>query len=53
MLILGVAALIQPVMSRASILRRDGLAMLVASVVLVGLAFFGEVSRLLAGVMRW
>jgi cation:H+ antiporter len=48
MLILGVAALIQPVLSRASILRRDGLAMLVASVVLVGLAYLGEVSRPLA-----
>jgi cation:H+ antiporter len=48
MLILGVAALIQPVVSRASILRRDGLAMLAASAVLVGLAFFGEVSRPLA-----
>lgn len=51
MLILGIAALIQPVMSRASILRRDGVAMLVASVVLVGLAFFGEVSRPLAALM--
>jgi cation:H+ antiporter len=47
MLILGVAALIQPILSRASILKRDGLAMLLASAVLVGLAFFGEVSRLL------
>ena len=47
MLILGVAALIQPILSRASILRRDGLAMLLASAMLVGLAFFGEVSRLL------
>jgi len=51
MLILGVAALIQPVMSRSSILRRDGSAMLIASVVLVGLAFLGEVSRPLAGLM--
>lgn len=51
MLILGVAALIQPVLSRRSILRRDGLAMLLASVVLVGLAFFGEVSRPLAALM--
>jgi cation:H+ antiporter len=50
MLILGVAALIQPILSRASILRRDGLAMLLASVMLVGLAFLGEVSRSL-GVM--
>ena len=49
MLILGVAALIQPVLSRASILKRDGLAMLLASVVLVGLAVFGEVSRASAG----
>ena len=47
MLILGVAALIQPILSRASILKRDGLAMLLASATLVGLAFFGEVSRLL------
>ena len=46
MLILGVAALIQPILSRASILKRDGLAMLLASVMLVGLAFLGEVSRL-------
>lgn len=45
MLILGVAALIQPILSRASILKRDGLAMLLASAMLVGLAFFGEVSR--------
>ena len=45
MLILGVAALIQPILSRASILKRDGLAMLLASLVLVGLAFLGEVSR--------
>jgi cation:H+ antiporter len=47
MLILGVAALIQPILSRASILKRDGLAMLVASALLVALAFWGEVSRLL------
>ena len=47
MLILGVAALIQPILSRASILKRDGLAMLLASATLVGLAFFGEVSRVL------
>ena len=46
MLILGVAAMIQPILSRASILKRDGLAMLLASVMLVGLAFLGEVSRL-------
>ncbi|MBK1698640.1 calcium/sodium antiporter [Rhodovibrio salinarum] len=46
MLILGVAALIQPILSRASILKRDGLAMLVASVMLVGLAFLGEISRI-------
>jgi len=45
MLILGVAAMIQPILSRASILKRDGLAMLLASVMLVGLAFLGEVSR--------
>ena len=45
MLILGVAAMIQPILSRASILKRDGLAMLLASLVLVGLAFLGEVSR--------
>ena len=48
MLILGVAALIQPVLSRGSVLKRDGLAMLFASVVLVGLAVLGEVSRALA-----
>jgi len=47
MLILGVAAMIQPILSRASILRRDGLAMLLASATLVGLAFLGDVSRLL------
>ena len=51
MLILGVAALIQPILSRASILKRDGLAMLLASAMLVGLAFFGEVSRLLGFVL--
>ena len=51
MLILGVAALIQPILSRASILKRDGLAMLMASATLVGLAFFGEVSRVLGLVL--
>ncbi len=51
MLILGVAALIQPILSRASILKRDGLAMLLASATLVGLAFFGEVSRVLGLVL--
>lgn len=51
MLILGLVALIQPVMSRESILRRDGLVMLLASVLLVGLAYAGEVSRLVAILM--
>ncbi|MBK1667540.1 sodium:calcium antiporter [Rhodovibrio sodomensis] len=47
MLILGVAGMIQPILSRASIIKRDGLAMLLGAAVLVGLAFLGEVSRLL------
>ncbi len=45
MLILPLAALIQPVICRRSILRLDGLAMLLASLVLAGLALAGEVSR--------
>lgn len=45
LLILAVAALIQPVICRRSILRLDGSAMLLASLVLVGLAMAGEVSR--------
>lgn len=48
MLILGMAALIHPVVSRASVLRRDGVAMLLASVLMVGLAYAGGVDRLLA-----
>jgi cation:H+ antiporter len=51
MLIVGVAALIRPVVSRPSILRRDGLAMLGASAILVGLALHGGVDRWAALVM--
>ncbi|RDD61808.1 calcium/sodium antiporter [Ferruginivarius sediminum] len=51
MLILGLAALVQPVISRPSILRRDGFAMLAASVLLVGLAFAGGISRWMAVAM--
>lgn len=45
MLIIGIAALVRPVISRPAILRRDGTAMLAASLVLVALAFAGGVSR--------
>jgi cation:H+ antiporter len=45
MLILGVAALIRPVISRPAVLRRDGMAMLGASALLVGLAFYGGIDR--------
>lgn len=45
MLIIGVAGLVRPVMSRPSILRRDGMAMLIASILLVGLAVHGAIER--------
>jgi len=48
MLILGMAAMIHPVVSRPSVLRRDGFAMLAASVLLVGLAYLGGVDRWVA-----
>lgn len=51
MLIVGVAAAIRPVMTRPSILRRDGMAMLLASVLLVGLALHGGVDRWIAAIM--
>ncbi len=51
MLILGIAALIQPVISRGAVLRRDGVMMLASSLVLVALAVNGEVPRLAGGVL--
>lgn len=51
MLILGLVALIQPVLSRSAILRRDGSVMLLASLLLMGLAYNGEVSRGVALIM--
>mgnify|MGYP006420962163 CR=1 FL=1 len=45
MLILGTAAMIQPVINRPATLRRDGMAMLLSSALLVGLAFTGHIDR--------
>ena len=51
MLIVGVAAAIRPVVTRPAMLRRDGMAMLLASVLLVGLALHGGVDRWIAAGM--
>ena len=51
MLIVGVAALIRPVLSRRSIVKRDGFAMFGASLLLVALGFYGVVNRWAAVVM--
>jgi len=46
MLILGTAAMIQPVMNRPATLRRDGSVMLLSTALLVALAYVGAVERL-------
>jgi len=46
MLILGVAALIQPIVSQGSVLSRDGVMMLASGVILVALGLAGETPRL-------
>ncbi|SDG52225.1 cation:H+ antiporter [Limimonas halophila] len=47
MLILGTAAVIQPVLSRWAVIRRDGVAMVAASAVFVALGLYGEITRAL------
>jgi cation:H+ antiporter len=51
LLILGVAALIQPLNSNISVLKRDGSMMLAAAVICVGLGLFGGVTRPIGAVM--
>ncbi|MFK7866669.1 MAG: calcium/sodium antiporter [Alphaproteobacteria bacterium] len=51
LLVLGCAAMIYPVFCKDAVIKRDAIIVVLASILLIGLAWFGVISRIAGGVM--